>query len=81
MLSSSPSLVPFYLEMNGTTVIVEDIEMPIGNDIQWTFTESPIPTVTSKIMLKNIPAGTTIKYTHPVEGPKEWVSVGVASEL
>ena len=23
----------------------------------------------------------TIKYTHPVEGLKEWVSVGVASEL
>ena len=55
--------------------------MPIGNDIQWTFTESPIPTAISKIVLKNIPAGTTIKYTHPVEGHKEWVSVGVASEL
>jgi hypothetical protein len=67
--------------MNGTSVIIEDIEMPIGNDIQWTFTESPIPTVISKIVLKNIPAGTTIKYTHPVEGLKEWVSVGVASEL
>jgi hypothetical protein len=67
--------------MNGTSVIIEDIEMPIGNDIQWTFTESPIPTVISKIVLKNIPAGTTIKYTHPMEGPKEWVSVGVASEL
>ena len=81
MPSSSPSLVPFYLEMNGTSVIIEDIEMPIGNAIQWTLAESPIPTVISKIVLKNIPAGTTIKYTHPVEGLKEWVSVGVASEL
>ena len=54
-------------------------QCPFG--VWQTFTESPIPTVISKIMLKNIPAGTTIKYTHPVEGPKEWVSVGVASEL
>ena len=79
IVSEDVTPVPFYLEMNGTSVIIEDIEMPIGIDIQWTFTESPIPTVISKIVLKNIHAGSTSKYTHPVEGPKEWVSVGVAS--
>jgi hypothetical protein len=67
--------------MNGTSVIVEDIEMEFGIDIQWTFTDSPIPPVISKILLKNFPAGTTIKYTDPVDGAKTWVSGGVDFEL
>ena len=79
MASFNSTLVPFYLEMNGTSLIIEDIEMLIGNDIRWTFTKSPIPTGITKIALKNIPAGTTIKYTHPVEGLKESVYVGVVS--
>jgi hypothetical protein len=67
--------------MNGTSVIVEDIEMDFGIDIQWTFTDSPIPPVISKIVLKNCPVGTTIKYADPVDGAKTWVSGGVVENL
>ncbi|KAG7357174.1 hypothetical protein IV203_001862 [Nitzschia inconspicua] len=80
--SSSPSLVPFYLEMNNTSVIIEDLVYPLGLDIQWNFIASPVPTLISRIVLKNIPAGTTLTYTDPVTSTtSEWVSDGVDSEF
>jgi hypothetical protein len=74
MPSSSRTLVPFYVKMNGTSVIVEDLETIMGPDINWTFTDSSIPPVISKIVLSNIPSGTTTRYTHPEDGPTTWVS-------
>jgi hypothetical protein len=80
MPSSSPTLVRFYVEMNGTSVIVEDLETLVGPDVQWTLTDSSIPPVISKMVLSNIPSGTTIKYTHPVDGPTTWVCGGLAAK-
>ncbi|KAG7360730.1 PT repeat/fibro-slime domain containing protein [Nitzschia inconspicua] len=80
--SSSPSLVPFYLEMNNTSVIIEDLVYPLGLDIQWNFIPSPVPTLISSFVLKNIPAGTTLTYTNPLTSTtSEWVSDGVDSEF
>jgi hypothetical protein len=80
MPTSSRTLVPFYVQMNWTSVIVEDLETLMGPDINWTFTDSSIPPVISKIVLSNIPSRTTIRYTHPENGTTTWVSGGTSSK-
>jgi hypothetical protein len=48
----------------------------MGPDINWTFTESSIPPVISKIVVSNIPSGTTIRYTHQENSTTTWCLKG-----